>query len=504
MIEVDDGPGLELIREDLQYVHEDVTFTLGDIWQRLGCLGRGHTVEDYQTTWDEICEQAEENSNGKPLHMVLEGYKRFLEGLCKKLESHVRTPTVDPVRDEMYDMNARKKKRPTETVKRVSAQSIPNASSTKAKTSPKLARTNSFRQTTPQSLSRATSLRVNTPQSPTLKKSYERERPWSPTDSTVSSATEAILFREKPPWVPSPPLSPTATMSSISAVSSAESVKPSPIPKHWAKTVFTAVSSTPFPWTSEETHYHEQRNTKEHTYPSHEYDSVLNLSYPEGVRISLFCRASDYRAKIVVLYRDHAGKSDYGCLPLEDLHLRREGSILRLCRRRSSNGKSVPWVTMKFTTIQRLVLFAGTFIAMRSQDDTTDPPPPVIDSTLANETCEFAGSIIDSKFSHALGIYRDAITGCIRLQASVLKGELDRTPVWTAFITDSIKSMGWCRQVDKKTILLAGLRLHIFSARYRPESTLGDGFILRFEMKADAEDFLDVISALRREGLAGH
>lgn len=227
---------------------------------------------------------------------------------------------------------------------------------------------------------------------------------------------------------------------------------------------------------------------------------MLNLVYPEGVRISLFCRASDYRAKIVALYRDHTGKSDYGCLPLEDLHLRREGSVLRLCRR-SSSGKPIRWVSMKFTTIERLVLFAGTFIAMRSQDSTSNPVPPVTDSILADEECEFAGRIIDSGFSHALCIYHDALTKSVRLQASVLSGELDRTPVWTAFITHAIGSEGWCRRVDRRTVALAALQPHVFSARYRAQLTPSDGFMVRFETRDDAEAFLEVVEDLRRESI---
>lgn len=491
LIELDNGPGLQLIQDDLQYVHEDVAFTLGDIWHSLGCLGRGHTVEDYQTTWDEIAEQAEESSGGKSLHKMLEGYRRFLESLCKTINSHITTPTVESMRDQIQGMYSQRHKRPSLLSARSSPQSVSKTSPTKSRPSPTLTRTNSYRQISP-SATRFMPLKLTSPQSPQLKKSYERERPMSPNESNASSTSDATVFRDRP-WAPSPPISPAATMSSISAVSSIGSVETSA--KHWARVVFRNVSSTPLPWSNEETRYHEQRGTKEHSYPSQAYDSVLNLIYPEGVRVSLFCRGSDYRAKVVVLYRDHQGNQDYGCLPLEDLHLRREGSVLRLCRRRSS-GKPVPWVSMKFTTIERMVLFACTFIAMRSQDGFAQAPPPVLDDQMRDEVCEFAGAIIDSDFNHALRIYQDKITGAIRLQASVLRGELDRTPVWTAFITHAIGSPGWCRQVDKRTVALAELRPHIFSARYQPQLTPSDGFMLRFETRGDAEAFLEVIDSL--------
>lgn len=162
-----------------------------------------------------------------------------------------------------------------------------------------------------------------------------------------------------------------------------------------------------------------------------------------------------------------------------------------------SNGKPQPWVTMKFTTIERMTLFAGTFIAMRSQDASTQPPVPVIDDELREEVSEFAGRISDSGFTHALRIWYDKITHSIRLQASVFQGELDRTPVWTAFITHFITSPDWARKVDRKTVALADLRLHIFSARYRPVLAPSGAFMLKFETKDDCEAFLDVVETWR-------
>lgn len=86
LIRLDTGTGFDIIHDDLQYVHEDVTFTLGDVWQALGRLGRGHTYQDYQQTWKEITDQAREASSGKTLHKTLEGYRRFLESLSKTLD----------------------------------------------------------------------------------------------------------------------------------------------------------------------------------------------------------------------------------------------------------------------------------------------------------------------------------------------------------------------------------------------------------------------------------
>lgn len=87
LIELDDGTGLNLIHENLKYVHEDVAWTLGDVWSCLGRLGRGYSVQDYQSTWKEITDQAKEVSDGLKLHQVLEDYRLFLESLSKSLES---------------------------------------------------------------------------------------------------------------------------------------------------------------------------------------------------------------------------------------------------------------------------------------------------------------------------------------------------------------------------------------------------------------------------------
>lgn len=78
------------IYDDLTKVHNDITFTLGDVWHSLGRLGRNLTPYDYQHTWEEIADQAAASSQGKKLHRVLEYYKRFLESLAKKLETYVK------------------------------------------------------------------------------------------------------------------------------------------------------------------------------------------------------------------------------------------------------------------------------------------------------------------------------------------------------------------------------------------------------------------------------
>jgi len=145
-----------------------------------------------------------------------------------------------------------------------------------------------------------------------------------------------------------------------------------------------------------------------------------------------------------------------------------------------------------------MILFAGTFIAMRSQDSSTSGPPPAVhDDELRDEVCDFASSIVDSGFRHGLRIFHDRITNAIRLQGSVLKGELDRTPVWTAFITHAITIPGWCGRVGKTTVALADLQLHVFSVMYKPYLAPSGAFMLRFDKEMDTETFLEILDELR-------
>lgn len=500
LIELDTGPGLAIIEDDLKRVHGDVTWTLNDVWKCLGRLGRGRTVRDYQKTWGEITEMSWENK-GKSLDRVLEGYRRDLESLSRTLHrytpmsdgrvlplmqpiSHEMTPTFDELRPEIERIHDRQSSRPFFQANRPAAPTMSRQTSTRSVQRPPLPKTNSTKLRLPKAT-------IDVRQ----QKSYERERPLSSDASSVSSTSEATGYREKP-WAPSPPLSPAATISSISQVSSITSGLEMSS-HHWAKNIFRNMASTPLPWSNEETRYHEVQCIREQTLPNSAYDPVLTLPYSEGVQVRLFCRLSDYRSKIVVWYRDFRGDPDYGCLPLQDLHLRRRGSVLRVCRQVSS-GESVTWVSIKFDTIERMILFAGTFIAMRSQDSSTSgPPTAVLDDELRDEVCDFASSIVDSGFRHGLRIFHDRITNAIRLQGSVLKGELDRTPVWTAFITHAITIPGWCGRVGKTTVALADLQLHVFSAMYKPYLAPSGAFMLRFDKEKDTETFLEILDELR-------
>jgi hypothetical protein len=108
--------------------------------------------------------------------------------------------------------------------------------------------------------------------------------------------------------------------------------------------------------------------------------------------------------------------------------------------------------------------------------------------------------IIDDDFLHALRIYRDRDSKAVRLQASVLRGEMkrlralprnrvgdpifadldSRVPVWTAFITNYLRSPVWLTRAGPDIICLSELRRHIFSSEYVPEQTREGEHILKF------------------------
>jgi len=105
------------------------------------------------------------------------------------------------------------------------------------------------------------------------------------------------------------------------------------------------------------------------------------------------------------------------------------------------------------------------------------PPPNVLELNSHSK-------IIDDHYEHALRLYKDRGSGGIRLQASVLKGDLKRygwshlwhsyadlrrTPVWTAFITHHVQSHTWRSQPSSKVIHLADLQRYIFNDDYNPQ-----------------------------------
>ena len=88
--------------------------------------------------------------------------------------------------------------------------------------------------------------------------------------------------------------------------------------------------------------------------------------------------------------------------------------------------------------------------------------------------------IVDDHYKHALRLFQDRDTGVVRLQASVVSGDLERKPIWTAFITDQILSPTWLSRDSPEVFRLAYLQLYIFSEDYSPPKKSSGDFELTF------------------------
>ena len=97
--------------------------------------------------------------------------------------------------------------------------------------------------------------------------------------------------------------------------------------------------------------------------------------------------------------------------------------------------------------------------------------------------------IIDDGYEHVLRIYKDAETGVVRLQASVPSGEMQNTPVWTAFITHVLYSTLWKRK-SGRTVYLADMEHIVFNSKYKPSAHM------TFTTADDAIQFMDAIDNL--------
>ncbi|KAL8716250.1 MAG: hypothetical protein Q9220_000155 [cf. Caloplaca sp. 1 TL-2023] len=228
----------------------------------------------------------------------------------------------------------------------------------------------------------------------------------------------------------------------------------------------------------------------------------------------------DQRARIHCRLSRNGRSSKQCCLPLTSLSIQRHASTLKLIR--VSGSSKELWANLRFPSYERmyfpqrclkkssdnglthegLVLFYCTFIALRSEDR-KNPVGYFDDHEIHGEKSVYAGRIIDDNFEHALRVFRDRDCGAIRLQASVLKGELKRTPVWTAFITTHIESQRWMRKAGSKTIHFTDLQRYVFSTEYNPQLGPQGQHELRFQTSRDASEFMSQIDKLADDQLQG-
>ncbi|KAJ5716895.1 hypothetical protein N7488_002541 [Penicillium malachiteum] len=128
-----------------------------------------------------------------------------------------------------------------------------------------------------------------------------------------------------------------------------------------------------------------------------------------------------------------------------------------------------------------LIITFCTFLALRTQDNGW-PVDDIRDYFLDGEEELYGGKIVDDNYLHALRVFRDSISGTVRLQASVYEGHMKNTPVWTAFITQHLNRNSWLKVGDRRTIILPDLKPSIFMMPqdYTPATTEDGEHILKF------------------------
>ncbi|KAJ5158606.1 uncharacterized protein N7500_008257 [Penicillium coprophilum] len=322
------------------------------------------------------------------------------------------------------------------------------------------------------------------------RRSYERTRPphLSPPMSPSSGTSS-----EFPPSVPEIPTSPhTSTTSRSSA--------PDVIKEHWAKETFGSNStSTPLPSVRERSYCRGEPQLGIKQWIKDEgFEELLQLSLNDesDMRVSFYLRRLDHRVRILCREPHRTRPSDYYCLPLNLLEILRDGSCLRLCRRKHGT-QLILWTQLKFTTLEDMVLFHNTFLALRSQD-AGHVIGEIIDHELDHEDEIYAATITDDDYVHALRVYKDLVTGAVRLQASVYLGEMKHTPVWTAFVTHNLGKRSWLKSYDSRTVIVRDIKPVVFISMddYTSPQTPQGHHVLEFERSSDARMFLEIMDEL--------
>ncbi|OQE41085.1 hypothetical protein PENCOP_c005G08350 [Penicillium coprophilum] len=322
------------------------------------------------------------------------------------------------------------------------------------------------------------------------RRSYERTRPphLSPPMSPSSGTSS-----EFPPSVPDIPTSPhTSTTSRSSA--------PDIIKEHWAKETFGSNStSTPLPSVRERSYCRGEPQLGIKQWIKDEgFEELLQLSLNDesDMRVSFYLRRLDYRVRILCREPHRTKPSDYYCLPLNLLEILRDGSCLRLCRRKHGT-QLILWTQLKFTTLEDMVLFHNTFLALRSQD-AGHVIGGIIDHELGHEDEIYAALIADDEYVHALRVYKDLVTGAVRLQASVFLGEMKHTPVWTAFVTHNLGKRSWLKSYDSRTVIVRDIKPVVFISMddYTSPQTPQGHHVLEFKSSSDARMFLETMDEL--------
>lgn len=436
------------IENDLALVRESLDWSLDDIFRMLGRLANGSphvTPSEYAMLWREIDLFFTAESR-LSLITRFNLYRTFLEGLGSIVKRSPPRPGVMGGLRRDLDVLLIEQTPPHRLTDQVGSMSLG-------------------------------------PTGRPERRSFERPRPPGSPQSPMSPNAGT------PPWAPEVSEASTATSTYSSSVSDSGDA-------HWARSIFQNISATPLKNDGASSKCYGEPNSDAKFRLAEEYNLLFALVFPKGLEVGLYIRDSDKRARILCKGpRSDSRGSRYYCLPLNTLVFRRQGSTLQLCRRIKDRSKVELWAILKFSTIERLVVFFCALVALRSQD-AGRVIQDLKDKELAQEEEYFGGRIDDDGYSHALRVFRDSPSKAVRIQASILDGEMKDAPVWTAFIHHQLTSPSWASKAGSRTIYLRDLRRHVFSSQYTPQTNTRGEHVLKFTTAKDATDFIETLRDL--------
>ncbi|KAI9843141.1 MAG: hypothetical protein M1837_006594 [Sclerophora amabilis] len=444
---------IRLVLGDLQLTLASLSFTLKDMdksFERLAITGR--SAQAYLRVWREIGQWVSQEGSGTLLNR-LETYRTFLVELVIRLEGSLPGP---------YDVPLLRQR--IETTLAIQEGSPVNAFGNLSLGGPD-----------------ALIEPVPPPQGPPVRRRSRR--------SATPPAPE-MGVGSRPPRVPEPPpISRPDTRGSSPSSSS-----------RWALNIFDARHSiTPFSVAGQPSKCQGEHVDHAEERLSRVYDKLVEIDFHDGALIvQIYVNPRDGRTKILCLSGyDQPGSPKTQCTQsLHVLRIAREENTLLLYQVRT-DGESrlrVPWTRLTFASYERLVLTFLLCAALKAQGPADSAATPS-DFKLGGETELHAFKIEDDGYLHALRIFKDKHTKGVRLEASVLRGELKGMPVWTAFVSQYMgSSSGWAKRVRSKVVQLSELHPYIFSSSYTPPRGRTGHHELTFLTSRDALDFLAVVS----------
>ncbi|VUC19871.1 unnamed protein product [Clonostachys rosea] len=222
-------------------------------------------------------------------------------------------------------------------------------------------------------------------------------------------------------------------------------------------------------------------------------------------RISLTAFEDGYDQSPYLLLRaldPETGSAWFSRRGAHELCVEREGSCLVLKRWSRKDVCIKTWAILNFVTWEELVLTFCTFVVLKARNDMTVEMPPD-DYVLGSERMLFHARISDDGFWHSLIVYKDVLSGGIRLHAAVWEGELRSCPVWTAFVTHQSSSPTWLKRVSRRRIRLADIQLYVFCQNYRQQTQRrgnAGAFEISFHSEESCNRFKDLFPRLLTQG----